>query len=144
MSAHEIAGYEHIHGQPLGFDPNTGKQLYANMLPPEMVAMNVEIGMHHPELVRLLDEGLRNDAYGLDSYFGIVFAYCGIALDSSESATGYSVAELVEQAGRALVNKRENVAVSINTIPSVQSLVQFAIDSKEAHKEQELIVPPTH
>lgn len=136
MSIHEIKRFDDIQGTPLGFN-EAGEQLYAVMLPPEVIALNVEIGLHHPELVKLLNEGMRSDAYDISSYFGIIFAYCKIGLDSSLSSHGYSVNELVEQAGRALINKREEIAVGINTIPSVQGLVQGLIDMKaEAEKIQ--------
>ena len=126
--------YDNIDGAPAGFDANTGEQLFYQLLPKELIDLNMEIALCHPELVKLLDEGLRTDAYDISTFFGIVLAYCGVACEGD-----YSTLELAEQSARALVNKRENMAVSVNTIPTAQGLVQHIIDMKEGSKEVEII-----
>lgn len=131
--------YDDINGAPAGFDANTGEQLFYQLLPKELIDLNMEIALYHPELVKVLDEGLRTDAYDVSVFFGMIFAYCGVASDGT-----HTVQELAEQASRALVNKRENAVVSINTIPSAQGLVQHIIDMKEGNKEQEIITDSKH
>ena len=118
----DLSVLDDIAGAPAGFDANTGEQLFYQLLPKEMVELNIEIGMHHPKLLKLLGDGLRDDAYSPDRFFGIIFAYCGIALDGT-----YPMLELCEQAARALINKREVLATSVNTIPTSQALVRHII-----------------
>lgn len=134
-----MSTFDDIDGAPGGFDANSGEQLFYQLLPKELIELNMEIACYHPELVKLIDEGLRLDAYDVSTFFGIILAYCGVATDGS-----YSVLELAEQASRALVNKRENAVVSINTIPSAQGLVQHIMDMKEGSKEQEIILDSRH
>jgi hypothetical protein len=99
-----------------GCDLGNGQRAY--LLPKEMIELSAEIAMHHPELLALLNERLRDDTYHPAQYFGIIFAYCGIELDGD-----YQVDYLIEQASRALINKRGVLTVSINTIPTAQALV---------------------
>jgi len=129
-----MSTYDDIDGAPAGFDANTGERLFYQLLPKELIDLNMEIACYHPKLQEVLNEGLRLDAYDISTFFGMVFAYCGVVQDGE-----YSVQELAEQASRALVNKRENAVVSINTIPTAQGLVQHIIDMKEGSKEQEII-----
>jgi len=134
MDLSNLENIEHMTGKDAD-----GNEVFYRLLPKEMIELNMEIGMHHPQLLMLLQEGLRSDAYDISIFFGILFAYCGIVLDSTNSPHGYSVKELCEQASRALINKRENTAVSVNTIPSAQSLVQHLIDAKEESKEIKIL-----
>jgi hypothetical protein len=122
-----------IDGRPAGLD-DAGNQLYYQLLPRELIELNMEIALKHPKLQQLLNEGLRSDAYDMSTLFGIIFSYCGIAQDGV-----YEVGEMAEQATRALVNKRENMAVSVNTIPTAQGLVQHIIDMKEGNKGLEIV-----
>lgn len=114
-----------------------------HLLPKEAIDLNVEIACNHPKLAAVLNQAMREDNYGPEIYFGCIAAYCGIVLDSTNSESGYSVQELYQQLGNALVNKREEMAVSVNTMPSVQALVGTMQNMKEAHEEEKakLILP---
>lgn len=138
MNDRMLEKLDDIDGRPAGLD-DAGNQLYYQLLPRELIELNMEIALKHPKLQQLLNEGLRADAYDMSTFFGIIFSYCGIALDGS-----YEVGEMAEQATRALVNKRENMAVSVNTIPTAQGLVQHIIDMKEGNKEIEIIMDSKH
>ena len=127
-----------LNGKPAGQDEH-GNNMFLQVLPKPLIELNMEIAIYHPECQRLINEGLRADAYDIGTYFGIIFAYCGIALDSTNSEHGYQVLELCEQGLRALQNKRGEMAISINTIPSVQGLVQHVIDMKEDSKKIEIL-----
>lgn len=127
-----------IEGKPLGVD-SQGRPLFARLLPKALLEMNLEIAINHPECQRLLNEGLREQAYDVETYFGIIFAYCGIALDSTNSPHGYKVDELIEQGTRALISKRTASAVSVNTIPSAQALIGHLLDMKGAGDEQAVL-----
>jgi hypothetical protein len=95
------------------------------LLPPEIIAMNTEIMLNHPELVPLLNANLTNENHEPDIFYGTVAAYCGIELNGS-----YGQQYLIEQLSRALVRKR-TVAVTlaggsedqlgINTMPSFKN-----------------------
>lgn len=119
-----------LEGKAAGFDEE-GNQRFIRLLPKELLLMNMEIAIHHPILQELLNEGLRDDAYSPDSYFGIIFAYCGIALDSTNTPHGYRVDELIEQGTRALIAKRSETGISVNTMPSMQALVGHMLDMKK-------------
>lgn len=112
---------------------SNGNELTIHLLPPQIINMYVEIVTNHPKLVQLLKDNLPEDNYSPEIFFGIVGAYCGIVLDSSESAHGYSLQELYEQLGNALINKRECTAVSVNTVPTVQTLIGQLGEMKEAN-----------
>jgi hypothetical protein len=127
----KIDGTKFIH-------PVTGKEVTVYLKHPKMIEVEAEIHTNHPALVRVLHDTLKEENYDFETFFGICFAYCGIVLDSSSSATGYSTEYLYEQLGRALVNKRENMAVSIDTIPSLNALLTTADDLVKAHKEKEI------
>ncbi len=138
MNILELGNLDNIEGRPAGKDAE-GNDLYYRLLPKPMIELNLEIALHHPKLQVLLDEGLRSDAYDISNYFGIIFAYCGIVLDSTGSEHGYSVLELCEQGVRALVNKRDGLAVSVNTIPTSEMLMKGLMDLKEGNKEAEIV-----
>jgi hypothetical protein len=86
----------------------------------------------------LLSSSLQEDNFNFETYFGTIAAYCGIALDSTHGPGGYKVQELYEQLGRALINKRDAVAVSVNTMPTAQALIGNILEMKEAHDEQQI------
>ncbi len=138
MNDRMLEKLDDIDGRPAGLDDD-GNQLYYQLLPRELIELNMEIALKHPKLQQLLNEGLRSDAYDMSTFFGIIFSYCGIAQDGM-----YEVGEMAEQATRALVNKRENMAVSVNTIPTAQGLVQHIIDMKEGNKEVEIVTSSKH
>lgn len=132
----QLGNLDNIEGRPAGTDAD-GNQLYYRLLPKNLIELNIEIGLHHPKLLKLLEENLRDDAYSPEMFFGTLFAYCGIALDSIQSEHGYSVNELIEQGTRALINKREGLAMGVNTIPTADGLVRFLKDAKDAYEAPE-------
>ena len=117
-------------------NPDTGQELTIHLKSPEQLEVELELYTNHPKLVALLEQLLKEENYDYETFFGTCFAYCGIILDSTNSSGGYSIKELYEQLARALINKRENMAVSINTIPSKEALLGIAAEMKETHLEQ--------
>lgn len=114
----------------------TGQELTMHLKSKEQMEVEIEIACNHPKLQAELKELLKSENYEYDIFFGACFAYCGITLDSSDSTGGYNIAYLYEQLGRALINKRENMAVGVNTIPTPGMLTNTLAEMKEAHEEQ--------
>lgn len=89
------------------------------LLPPEIVDMQVEILTHHPELVGLLREIMQANNYGPEFFYGTVAAYCGIVLEGN-----YSQKQLIEELSNALIGKRSIVQViGANTIKVSKELL---------------------
>ena len=116
---------------------NDGQEYTIHLLPPEMIDLMMEIYSNHPKLAEVLLEASADDNYSVEVFFGSVAAYCGLVLDSSDGNTAYTVGELIEQLGNALINKRENMAVSVNSVPTVQALIGGAVELREAARERE-------
>ena len=117
-------------------NPNTGKLMTIYLKSKEQLEVELEIATNHPKLQQLLQEDLKEDNYAYETFFGICFAYCGVILDSTNSQYGYRIDELYEQLGRGLLNKRECMAVSINTIPSKEAIVNILVEMRDTHDEQ--------
>ena len=135
---------DRLDGKPI-YNPLTRQHLTMHLKSKEQLLVELEIAINHPLLQAELEEVLKNENYDYDIFFGACFAYCGILLDSTNSAYGYAVKELYEQLARALVNKREAIAVSINTMPSPEGLINTMVEMKEANEaaSKELIIPPS-
>jgi len=90
------------------------------LLPKEVIELNIEILTHHPELTAILHEKLREETCEPDAWYGFVAAYCGIVLDGA-----YDQKYLQEQLYKALISKRAIVQIgeSINTVPVVSPFV---------------------
>lgn len=77
-----------------------------DILPAWVIEMQIEILANHPQLVKLLQEGLKGDNFEPETWYGLIAAYCGIALDGA-----YSQQYLAENLTKQLIAKRSIVKV---------------------------------
>jgi len=77
-----------------------------DILPAWVIEMQIEILTHHPKLVELLQEGLKDDNFEPETWYGMIAAYCGIVLEGS-----YDQQYLAENLTKQLIAKRSIVAV---------------------------------
>ena len=103
------------------------------LLPACVIELQVEIISHHPELMRLLQEGSQDDNYSPEIYYGIIAAYCGIVLDGA-----YNQEYLIDQLTKALVGKRSVVSVrgALNIAKIPKELLQTYGDDANGSKAE--------
>lgn len=97
--------YDRIHGQEIPGIPGSRME----MLPPHVVALMLEVMMHHPSLGELMHSARDEENYDEASFYGFIGAYCGLVLEGS-----YDQKYLAESLLKALVDKREGITVISN------------------------------
>lgn len=99
------------------------------MTPIEVMELQVEIMVHHPLLVKELEEKLAANNYEFDMYLGIIAAYCEIVLDGT-----YDTMTLVNKLYHSLLKKRDVIIVATKEINDVVPMPRPMFDSIEQEK----------
>lgn len=71
--------YERLHGTEVPGHPGSRIEI----LPPHVLALQQEILTHHPELVRAMSLVRKEANYDEATFYGCIFAYCGVVLDGT-------------------------------------------------------------
>jgi hypothetical protein len=97
-----------------------GAGMVGVMLPECVINLNVEIILHHPECVKLMQESLKESNFDPLSYLSLVAAYCNILVDGE-----YDSEELVDTLMKALVAKREGINLILERSIEVPNIANF-------------------
>lgn len=97
-----------------------GDGLVGVMLPECIINLNVEVLLHHPECVKLMQESLKDDNFDPINYICLVAGYCNILVDGE-----YDSEELIETLMKALVAKREGINIVLERSIEVPNPANF-------------------